>query len=105
MMGFKSVSKQKLEAIKSKGITLQLCPVCGNAGEIVVSMPWYGRTGAKVQCTKCGYSTKCFSIHSHFDCSESHEIATPILEKSLMIGIRSAMQSWNTRTPERGGEK
>lgn len=101
-MGFKSVSKQKFETIISKGIELDLCPMCRNHPEIVVSIPWYGRTGAKVQCTKCGYSTKYFSIHSHFDCPESHQIATPILEKSLMIGIRSAIQSWNTRTQKEG---
>ena len=101
-MGFKSVSKQKFEAIISKGIELDLCPMCKNHADIVVSIPWYGRTGAKVQCTKCGYSTKYFNIHSHFDCPESHQVATPILEKSLMIGIRSAIQSWNTRTQKEG---
>ena len=102
-MSFKTVSKRKLEAIMSKQIKLDLCPICSNSGEIVVSMPWYGRVGAKVQCTKCGYSTKYFDIHSHFDCAETHQIATPILEKSLMTGIRSAMQSWNSQGAEKEG--
>lgn len=92
----KEVSKYKFETLMNKGIKLDLCPKCGASGEIVVLMPWYGQTGAKVHCTKCKYSTKVFNIHSHFHCAETKSLGTPILEKSLVRGIRAAMQSWNS---------
>lgn len=102
----KEVSKQKFDVLMNKEIKLDRCPVCGANGEIVVLMPWYGQTGAKVRCTKCKHSTKIFDIHSHFYCVETKSLGTPILEKSLARGIRAAMQSWNSRsnTEEKGGE-
>ena len=94
-MVIKEVSEQKFNAIMGKAIRLDRCPLCGGGAEIVIPMPLYGQNGAKVRCSKCGFSTKLFNTHSHFHCSESKQLGTPIIEKSLMIGIRSAIQSWN----------
>ena len=96
-MTIKEVSEQKFNAIMSKAIRLDRCPLCGESAEIVISLPWYGVEGAKVRCSKCGYSTKLFNIHSHFNYAETKQLGTPIIEKSLMIGIRSAIQSWNRK--------
>lgn len=103
-MNCKEVSKQKFDAIMSKNIRIDLCPLCGCGAEIVVKMPWYGQTGARVQCSKCEYSTKFFDIHSMFNCKENRSLGTPILEKSIMRGIRSAIQSWNS-TQLKGGDE
>ena len=96
-MTAKEVSKQKFDVIMSKEIKLNRCPACGASGKIVILMPWYGQTGAKVHCTKCKYSTKIFDIHSSIHCAETKSLGTPILEKSLVRGIRAAMQSWNSK--------
>ena len=101
-MTFKNVSKQKFDAIMSKAISLDLCPHCGGPAEIVVRIPWYGQTGAKVQCSHCGYSTRIFDIHSTFHCDETKSLGTPILEKSIMVGIRAAIQSWNCSNKKKG---
>ena len=98
----KEVSRKKFDAIMSKDITLKLCPLCGYSAEIVITIPWYGQHGAKVRCIKCGYSTKFFNIHSRFHCENS--LGTPILEKSIMRGIRSAIQSWNNQQLKEGAE-
>lgn len=97
-MAVKEVTRQKFDAIMSKGITLKLCPLCGGPAEIVVKIPWYGPTGAMVRCTKCGYGTGMFGIHSYFSCGKSY--GTPILEKSILKGIRSSIQSWNSTWKE-----
>lgn len=104
-MNYKEVSKQKFDAIMSKDIKLDHCPICRANAEIVVNIPWYGATGAKVQCTKCKHSTKFFNIYSHFHCAEAKSIGNPTLEKSLMRGIRAAIQSWNAsnNNGEKGG--
>lgn len=91
----KEVSKRKFDAIMSKNIRLDKCPFCGGGAEIVIKIPVYGVTGAQVRCSKCEYNTRFFDIHSRFDCVETKQYGTPILEKSIMRGIRAAMQSWN----------
>lgn len=96
-MNCKEVSKQKFDAIMSKDIRLDLCPLCGYGAEIVVKIPWYGQTGARVQCTNCRHGTRIFNIHSEFHCGETKSLGTPILEKSIMVGIRAAIQSWNCK--------
>ena len=94
-MSWKEVSIQKFEAIMRKNIQLDLCPNCRGPAEIVVKIPWYGQTGARVQCSKCGYGTRLYNIHSEFHCEETKSIMTPILEKSIIAGIRKAVQEWN----------
>lgn len=101
-MNAREVSRKKFDAIMSKDISLRLCPLCGYGAEIVVKMPWYGKHGAMVQCSKCGHGTRMFNIHSEFHCEKS--LGTPILEKSIMMGIRSAIQSWNNGRLK-GGEQ
>ena len=94
-MNAKEVSRKKFDAIMNKNIRLDLCPLCGYGAEIVVKIPWYGQTGARVQCSNCRHGTRIFNIHSELHCDGA--LGTPILEKSIMAGIRSAIQSWNNK--------
>ena len=96
-MEWKNVSRKTFEEIMSKEISLNRCPRCGNNAEIVIKIPWYGPHGAKVQCSVCGLGTELFDICSKFNCDETKSIGTPILEKSIIKGVRAAIQSWNRR--------
>lgn len=91
----KSVSENKIDVLVSKSIKLNPCE-CGNGhGEIVIMIPWYGATGAKCRCSNCGRETKVYGISTTL--ISDTRIATPIIDRSLIKGIRNAVNDWNKR--------
>lgn len=98
---WENVSRQQFDELMSQEIRLNRCPRCGNAAEIVIKIPWYGPRGARVQCSRCGLGTELFDIRSRFNCDENKSTGTPILEKSIIKGVRAAIQSWNQRKEEK----
>lgn len=68
------------------------CRRCGQHPDIVIKMPWYGKTGAKVEC-KCGAETPLFSISEVIFTETS--LSTPYTENALIYGIMSAVKEWN----------
>lgn len=98
----KTVSTPKFDAIIGKSIHLGYCPKCRNlGGKIQVLMPCYGKTGAKVSCTHCDYETKLYGIHTIIFEKCGNRSGTPTIEKSLMQGIRNAINDWNRSKDER----
>ena len=97
-MAYKMISLETYDALQRKSLSLDRCPMCGNSAEIVIKIPCYGQEGAKVACSKCGFETKLYNIRSHFEvAAEPCRIYTPILEKSIMRGVREAVRNWNRR--------
>ena len=92
-MAMKEVSQAKYTAMMRKSMGLRSCPNCGGEGNVVVRMFPTEEAGAVVQCEHCGNRTRLFSIDVWINCEGL--TAYPINERSLMRGIRSAMQSWN----------
>lgn len=91
----KKVSKEKFDAImKKKAIRLKGCKKCGYVSpEVVIMMPQYGRFGACVRCSHCGAETKLYGItYTMFD---DERMGTPTIERSLMYGVKRAIQEWN----------
>ena len=92
----KEVSTAKFDAIMGKSIHLGYCPKCRNlGGKIQVLMPCYGKTGAKVSCNHCDYETRLYPIHTMMFEMGGPRSGTPTIEKSLMAGIRNAINGWN----------
>lgn len=95
-MSIKQVSTAKFDAIIGKSIHLGYCPKCRNlGGKIQVLMPCYGKVGAKVSCIYCDYETKLYGIHTVIMEEDGGRSGTPTIEKSLMSGIRNAINDWN----------
>lgn len=95
-MAIKVVSTTKFDALIGKSISLGYCPRCRNlGGKIQVLMPAYGKTGAKVSCTHCDYETKLYDIHTFIMEEGGPRGGSPTIEKSLMAGIRNAINDWN----------
>lgn len=68
------------------------CRRCGQHPDIVIKMPWYGKTGAKIEC-KCGAETPLFSINEVVFTDKS--MSTPYTDNALIYGIISAVKEWN----------
>ena len=97
-MKIKTVSTPKFDALIDKSIQLGYCPKCRSfGGKIQVLMPCYGKTGAKVSCIYCDYETKMYGIHTVIFEKDGNRSGTPTIEKSLMAGIRKAINDWNRR--------
>ena len=90
----KEVSPGKFEALVAKNIVLKPCRCGAQGGNIVVQMPWYGQVGARVECRYCNRRTKLHGISVCIMDTEN-SVATPIIEKSMMNGIRHAVTDWN----------
>jgi hypothetical protein len=93
----KKVSTAKFDAIIGKSINLGYCPNCRNiGGKVEILMPCYGKTGVRVSCIYCDYKTKLYGIHTViFEKGGELRTGTPTIEKSLMQGIRNAINDWN----------
>ena len=97
------VSKEKFDAIIKKHISLKKCKRCGYiTPEVVVKMPQYGKYGACVRCQHCGTETKLYGI-SYLMFDEDKRMGTPTIEKSLMYGIKRAIQDWNGNKENNNG--
>jgi hypothetical protein len=95
-MMIKTVSTPKFDALISKSISLGYCPRCRNlGGKIQVLMPCYGKTGAKVSCIYCDYETKLYGISTFIFEKDGKRSGSPTIERSLMQGIRNAINDWN----------
>lgn len=92
-MAFKEVSDVKFDAMIRNDIRIHPCPICGLSGTIEIRMPQYGSTGARVRCEHCGNETKLFPIHVTI--VTEGRLANPTNARSLMNGVRAAVQSWN----------
>lgn len=87
----KGVTEKELNEIMSNEIDLGKCPQCGiGGGDILVRMPWYGKTGACIKCPCCGHETKTYGITETLLCGK--KISTPFTEKALLRGILEAIQ-------------
>lgn len=90
----RDVTEKELNEIMSNKIYLAKCPKCDiGGGDILVRMPWYGKTGACIKCPYCGYETKTYGVSETLFCGK--KIASPFTEKALMRGIHKAIQEWN----------
>ena len=92
----RTVSKEKFDAIMNKSIHLGECPKCGTGGgTILIKMPWYGTFGVCIKCQHCNFETKIRGItKTMFD---ENRIGTPVIDKSLLPGIHTAINDWNRR--------
>lgn len=87
------VTEAEFQDIIRNQIELGKCPKCGiGGGDILIRMPWYGKTGACVKCPYCGHETKTYGVSETLFCSK--KMATPFTEKALLRGIHKAIQEW-----------
>lgn len=92
----KEVSTAKFDALISKSIQLGHCPKCRNlGGKVEILMPCYGKTGVRVSCIYCDYKTKLYGMSAFIHDAATKRSGTPTIEKSLMAGIRNAINDWN----------
>lgn len=92
----KELTKEKFDDAVNKSIHLKSCRHCGaGGGEIVIMIPWYGRTGARIRCANrdCDAETKLYSIHEVID--DGERFGTVITRASIMRGIKEASDEWN----------
>lgn len=88
------VSRAVFAATMERSIHLKECARCGwLGGEILVRMPYYGRFGAVVKCPHCGAETKIQGIT--ITMFSGKRMGTPVIEESLMDGIKNAVRLWN----------
>lgn len=93
----REVTEAKLKDILSQSIELGRCPTCEiGGGDILIRMPWYGKTGACIKCPYCGHETKTYGITETIFCGKKME--TPFTEKAIMRGILEAIKE------RKGGE-
>lgn len=88
------VSEQEFNDIMSNSIKLEKCPKCKiGAGDIIIRMPLYGKTGVCIKCPYCGHETKTYGITEMVFCET--KIGTPFTEKAIMRGILKAVAERN----------
>lgn len=96
-MNYTDMTVPKFDALLAKTIALYHCPKCHNyGGQIIVDMPMYGKEGVYCKCYKCGFETKRRSAHI-FMRDKTNRMATPIIDKSFMQAIHTAVNDWNRR--------
>ena len=67
---------------------------CGNPTiNVDIQFCWYGPSGAKLVCKKCGKETKRYSVYDYQN--NGTTIATPCTDSSMMRGIHKALEEWN----------
>lgn len=91
------VNSKKFDALMSKAINLKKCPKCPDiGGEIIIPMTAYGRrTGSVfVRCRNCGFETKPRRASITMS-DEKNRLGCPIIPKSLMKAIHTAVNDWN----------
>ena len=87
----KEVTEAKFEDILNKQIRLDRCPQCKvGGGDILIRMPWYGKTGVCIKCPYCGHESKTYGATEVVFCGK--RMATPFTEKSIMRGILKAVE-------------
>ena len=89
----RDVTEKEFSEIMSNRIALGKCPKCEiGGGDILVRMPWYGKTGACIKCPYCGHETKTYGVTEVMFCGK--KIGTPFTEEALLRGIHEAIQEW-----------
>lgn len=91
----KRLTTEKYNKVMSESIHLAVCPHCGSDVEIIISIPMYGTTGVKVKCRKCGIQTEVKSITTCIFEEDGPRIGSPVVPRSLMEGILTAVSNWN----------
>lgn len=95
----RDVSEAEFKDIMSNRIELGKCPKCeSGGGDILIRMPWYGKTGACIKCPYCGHETKTYGITETMFCGK--KIATPFTKKAIMRGVLQAVEEW-----QKGGKE
>lgn len=89
------VDRETYESLLKSSIRVMECPCCGHSAEIIVSVPVYGRTGARVVCPSCGVQTKYEDINGCYFKKDGTGIVTPINPDTMMRGILEAIRHWN----------
>lgn len=85
------VTEAEFQDIISNQIELGKCPKCGiGGGDILIRMPWYGKTGVCVKCPYCGHETQTYGITETIFCGK--KMATPFTQKAIMRGILQAVK-------------
>lgn len=102
-MTYKTVSPLEFEKLKSESLLLGACPLCGSlGGKIEILMPCYGRSGVRVACInpKCDCMTELFGYTEGFF-DTTNRIGSFTTKKSLMNGIKKAVEKWNGKKRSR----
>ena len=87
----RDVTESELKDIIGQAIKLGKCPKCGiGGGDILVRMPWYGKTGACIKCPYCGHETQTYGITETIFCDK--KMATPFTKEAVMRGILQAVK-------------
>ena len=89
------VDRETYESLLQSSIRVMECPCCGHSAEIIVSVPVYGRTGARVVCPSCGVQTRYEDIHGCYFEKDGSRMATPITPDTMMKGVLEAIRHWN----------
>jgi hypothetical protein len=85
------ITEAEFQDIISNQIELGRCPKCGiGGGDILIRMPWYGKTGVCVKCQYCGHETKTYGISKAIFCGK--KMATPFTPETIMRGILQAVK-------------
>lgn len=100
----KELNSEDFDKVLKTSIHLRDCPHCGHSAEIRISLPVYGRTGARVECPNCKCQTAYQGItECFFESGGKKRMGTPATPESMMLGILEAVRLWNGR--EKGGEE
>ena len=91
----KYVDSETFESLKKSNIRLLECPCCGHTAEIIVTVPMYGRNGARVVCPLCGVQTRYEDINGCYFEKDGTGMVTPITPDTMMQGILEAVRHWN----------
>lgn len=92
---YKEIPSREFNRIMISHIGLGKCPMCGSpGGNIVISLPYYGVHGARVECPFCTYTTDIYGI-ALCAVDENGRLGSPVTEHSLLRGISSAIKEWN----------
>lgn len=90
----RDVSEQEFNDIMRNSIKLGKCPKCEiGGGDILIRMPWYGKTGVCVKCPHCGHETNTYAIAELI--FSGKRMATPFTENAIMRGILEAVEERN----------
>lgn len=89
------VDRETYESLLQSSIRVMECPCCGHSAEIIVTVPMYGKHGARVVCPSCGVQTRYEDINGWYSEKDGKRMATPITPDTMMQGILEAVGRWN----------
>ena len=87
----REVTEAEFKAIMTNRIELGKCPECElGGGDILIRMPWYGKTGVCIKCPCCGHETKTYGVTEAITFGKT--MATLFTKKAIMRGILQAIK-------------